>query len=440
MQSRWLVEGQITSASQPPVKEPGLIHRKPSPANSENRREQKICWTKNLGESARKDMLAQPDAFSIRTLPSPHLNHQLNHKRSSQQSTNPQNQNTMKTIEILSDQSSKSTTKQRHVEGVRETTASQSQFRSGLKNAGIGFAAAIQSIESNLPSGAAVGFMAAVLVGGSINGKAAVMLAPDTTLPGQAYIDAGQAYAGYMVAIKRISSSGIVSYASGIKLSPYQVLLPAHVIDSLSGFRPPERLAVLGGADFYSPDYTLLVESYVSHPSYVSGSNSVGGSIYDMAIITTTVPLPGNYATLATGPIPNGVIITYAGYGMPGLSAATATTYDGALRAFQGIATDPISLFDNSIYGATYASSSLGLSLPGSGSTGDSGAGGFISANQVGFMVTSGSGDNSTFGIDLTTDEARSFIFTNIPEPSGAALILAAFASALLIRNRNEDC
>lgn len=307
---------------------------------------------------------------------------------------------------------------------------------SDLKKAATGILAAAQLTGAGLPSVASIGIIVAGFVASSQEGESAVMLAPGTTLPGQAYIDAGQAYSDYMVSIKRISASDVVSYATGIKLSDRQVLLPAHVIDSLSGFRPPERLAVLGGSDFYNPEYNITVASYVTHPSYISGSNSVGGSVYDMAIITTSTAMPGGYAELATEAIPNGTTITFAGYGMPGLSYVSATTYDGLLRAFQGISTDPISSFDDTIYGVTFAAPGIGLSLPGSGSPGDSGAAGFVNGNQVGFLATSNSGDNFTYGVDLTTAQARSFVLLNIPEPGASFLFVLGVGAAVAVRRR----
>jgi hypothetical protein len=270
------------------------------------------------------------------------------------------------------------------------------------------------------------------------SGTASVMLAPGTVLPGQAYIDKGAEFADRVVAIRRVSASGVVSYASGIKLTPYHVLLPAHVIDSLSGFRPPERLRVLIGSNFFSPLQTLDVVSYVTHPTYISGSNSVGGSVYDMAVLKISIAMPPPFASLAAISPPNGTTITYAGYGMPGLSLATATSHDGNLRSFQGTSTSTTGfLFDDAIYGATFASSTLGLPLAGSGSVGDSGAAGFTSDNDVAFMATSGSGDNFTFGVDLTNPTAREFITANtvMPDPPQLAIALVATSAQLSLSN-----
>jgi hypothetical protein len=263
--------------------------------------------------------------------------------------------------------------------------------------------------------GAALTAAATLLALGLRPAEAAVMLAPGTILPGQGYIDLGAPYADFVVAIRRVSpSTGAVSYATGIKISPYHVVTAAHVIDHSSGFRPVENLTILGGTNYLSPSFTSAVSSYTIHPSYVQGSLLGTGSQLDLAIITSSTKLSGGFATLSSNPILNGDIITFAGYGQPALDPSApqlASDRDGYLRAFQGIAGNPASIYDNVLYGGANGTVSSLMPWEGLASQGDSGAGAF-KGMELGGMAFAIVGTTSTQWADFNSQSARDFLMS----------------------------
>jgi hypothetical protein len=263
--------------------------------------------------------------------------------------------------------------------------------------------------------------------------EAAVMLAPGTVLPGEEYKTYGATFADSVVAIKTISpTSGTVRYASGVQLDEYTIITAAHVLDAAVGFRPFANVFVLGGVNFFSPDFESSIATYVIHPTYSQGSGLGTGSQIDLAVITLSTPIFGRGAIIGSS-IPNGEVVALAGYGQHGLSPSSLQAQDGYIRAFNGETVNPSGLFDNQYYGMTIGFSSI--NLRGMGAQYDSGGGVFHDNQLVGFM-TAASGSSSTTFLDLTNSEIQNFIAANsIPEPSRAVLI---FGGLLVIASRRR--
>jgi hypothetical protein len=263
--------------------------------------------------------------------------------------------------------------------------------------------------------------------------EAAVMLAPGTTLPGEAYKDYGAQFADSVVAIKTVSpTSGTVRYASGVQLDEYTIITAAHVLDSAVGFRPFANVFVVGGVNFFSPDFESSIASYVIHPTYVQGSGPSYGDQLDLAVITLSSPIYGRSVEIGVD-APVGAVVTMAGFGQYALSSSALQPQDGYIRAFESQIVDASAVLDNAIYGMGLGFSSL--NLEGQGAPSDSGGGVFYDNKLIGF-ITSGSGSASTAFFKLTSSEALGFIGMAIPEPSRALLIVSGLLAIASRRRR----
>jgi hypothetical protein len=102
---------------------------------------------------------------------------------------------------------------------------------------------------------------------------------------------------------------------SGTMLDEYTVLTAAHCVDS-----NPHRITVHSGRQ------SVAAYSYTPHPSY-SANTLKGIEAYDVAVIKTSMPLKGPYASLVYGAVATGEQAIISGYGQDSDGNA------GALRA-----------------------------------------------------------------------------------------------------------
>jgi hypothetical protein len=263
--------------------------------------------------------------------------------------------------------------------------------------------------------------------------EAAVMLAPGTVLPGEAYKDYGAQFADSVVAIKTVSpTSGTVRYASGVQLDEYTIITAAHVLDSAVGFRPFANVFVVGGVNFNAPDFVSSIASYRIHPTYVQGSGPTYGGQIDLAVITLSNPIYGRGVEIGED-VPVGSVLAMAGFGQHGFSLSSLQPQDGYIRAFESQEVDNSAVFDSSIYGSGIGFASL--ILEGMGANFDSGGGVFYNNKLVGYMTTNG-GSASTNYTKVTNSEVLGFIGLAIPEPSRAVLIFGGLLAMASRRRR----
>ena len=260
------------------------------------------------------------------------------------------------------------------------------------------------------------------------------MLAPGTTLPGEDYKTYGAQFANSVVAIKTVSpTSGTVRYASGVQLDEYTIITAAHVLDSTSGFRPFANVSVLGGVNFFSPDFESSIASYVIHPTYVQGSGPLFGNQLDLAVITLSSPVYGRGVEIGAD-APVGAVVSMAGFGQHGLTSSALQPQDGYIRAFESQVINSSAVADNRYYGIGTGFSSL--SLEGQGAQFDSGGGVFYNNKLIGFMTSVGGSASTTF-FKVTSDDAMGFIGMAVPEPS-KALMIAGGLLAIAYRRRKK--
>jgi hypothetical protein len=259
------------------------------------------------------------------------------------------------------------------------------------------------------------------------------MLAPGTTLPGEAYKDYGAQFADSVVAIKTVSpTSGTVRYASGVQLDEYTIITAAHVLDATSGFRPFANVFVVGGVNFNAPDFVSSIASYVIHPTYVQGSGLGTGSQMDLAVITLSNPIYGRGVEIGTE-APIGAALAMAGFGQYGLSSSALQGQDGYLRAFDSQVVDSSSVLDSNVYGTGIGFSTL--NLEGKGGSGDSGGGVFYDNKLIG-LIHSQAGAATTSFLKLTNSDVMNFIGMAIPEPSRAVLLFGGLLAMASRRRR----
>lgn len=261
------------------------------------------------------------------------------------------------------------------------------------------------------------------------------MLAPGTTLPGEAYKAYGATFADSVVAIKTVSpTSGTVRYSSGVQLDEYTIITAAHVLDSTVGFRPFANVFVVGGVNFFSPDFESSIASYVIHPTYVQGSGLGTGSQIDLAVITLSNPIYGRGVQIGTE-APLGTALAMAGFGQHGLSSSALQPQDGYIRAFDSQVVDfsTSTVLDHNVYGTGIGFSTL--NLEGKGAAYDSGGGVFYDGKLIGLMHSE-SGSASTSFLKVTNSDVMNFIGTAIPEPSRAVLLFGGLLAMASRRRR----
>lgn len=328
-----------------------------------------------------------------------------------------------------------------------DTDHSSNSFSSKLRNLAAGVSGAAMLSGGALPS-VGTGLTAAAFAATTQRGDSAVMLAPGTELPGQAYIDYGAQFADSVVTIQRVgTTTGTISYTSGVLINDAVtgkqfVVTAGHSLDSTSGLRPLENLSILVGTNYLTPQRNITISSYAVHSSYVVGSGMGTGEQIDLAImeLSLNATMPGLGASIGTQTIPNGAVIDLVGSGQFGLSSDALQPRDGNLRAFQSIAADPSSIVSNDVYNAAIASSAFNSFTKGVGANGDSGGGVFYNGELYGIMTTSSS--LMTSYVDLTNNEVnifiRNFMDSTVPEPSMALLTGIAVGMSAFRRKRES--
>ena len=191
--------------------------------------------------------------------------------------------------------------------------------------------------------------------------------------------------------------------------------------------------------------------NYNSSPGFTSAIRRVipipGGAGFDPALADIALvefdPIPGvNDAVLGNFP---GVRqnIVMSGFGRYGSEAAGIFPRDGNVRGWLA----PVSSFLASGYNPAYyidalVNPSSSQSLLGRGLTGDSGGAVFdLQGRTVGLMVATTNGgqfSGATTILRFDNPEISSFISSNIPTPSSAALLGLA-ATAIGVRRRREQ-
>lgn len=263
-----------------------------------------------------------------------------------------------------------------------------------------------------------------------------VMLAPGTTLPGQAYINYGSQFINSTVAIRRESvTTGAVSYGSGVLVNHASgiqlVLTAAHVLDSTSGMRPANKLTVMVGTNYLNPDKAIKVKNYVHHPTYIVGSGLGTGSQIDLALIILESKLVGIGVGMATLPAQNNQPLSFAGYGQHGLSLESLQSKDGYLRGFQSMAMNPSGLFDDTIYNSSFTSTLMDSTYLGVAANGDSGGGVFQNASLHGVMV--GASPGTIIYVDLTSEVVTNFIDGFVAQFQQPEVEISLFSSSIAL-------
>lgn len=296
------------------------------------------------------------------------------------------------------------------MKSAQKTSPTFSNFGTGLKNAGAGVAAAAKLAGAGLPSLWFAALGAAAFSASVQRGDSAVMLAPGTIAPGQAYIDAAIPFANYMVAvaITNPDSGEIISYGSGLRMNG-GILTAAHVVDNLGG----NVITVLGGSNnFYSPEYASTASSVITHSDFMSATGTAGTTL-DLAFLTTAT-LPGSSLAFTPQAIAAGQIMTGVGFGRPQIGTfGPLLPRDGYLRAFDGRVVFPSSINTN-LFGQI-SGTGFSSNIPGLASPGDSGGIGFVDGVPSGIFFSS-SGTRSSF---TRFDSPEFLAYVNfVPEPS----------------------
>lgn len=251
--------------------------------------------------------------------------------------------------------------------------------------------------------------------------RAAVMLAPGTTLPGENYMNFGTTFLGRSVWVRGEKTTGEIIYFTGLRINGGNVLTINTQTHSSSG--PITVLAVGSGPNYFStPGEVRSVANVVPNPSLDLSILQLGGDFFpgtDLVVGST----PGFYQP-----------IQIAGYGQFALQDGPIQLQDGNIRGFEQVAS-----FDNSSVVSPNEMSLL--AFPGGAKPGYSGAPVFYGGDPFAIMTGGSLGTQSIQTVQyipLNTPGLDAFIAANavVPEPGAATLCFLGGLACLANRKR----